>query len=394
MQGLLQPVISLQPQEQQISMTEGVTEIPAGRETVTILPASLSVPDMPVVAVPEATPFAPSAMSVLPPDAIDITGRGASAELTDRIASDIQSNQSVQIVSADLMNSLSAVGTGANNILVQTPDGNIMQIPAQVLMQTLAMQNLRTGGADSSQAQKAEDSSNTVSNSAVVLSSGASNIFTGATSSIHADTAIVPSSTLFETMPAVPQILVVNNSMMAADPGPQNVDPGILDHYSQPGTNNQAPSEPLTSVICNSDQSATAYVCPVPAVSETATSASSIHIGIDKSVGEVISTQSAAHTPVTAASAMSESLTASLLAPISSLKSTSPVSVPNRNIPASTPTIPKDGTLTSAIASGIPVSIMPGASPESVVLNQLFVPVYNNTEKGPIIELVPVKPSS
>ncbi|BFZ09297.1 hypothetical protein BsWGS_12336 [Bradybaena similaris] len=56
--------------------------------------------------------------------------------------------------------------------------------------------------------------------------------------------------------------------------------------------------------------------------------------------------------------------------------------------------VPGDGTLTSAIQKGIPVSILPGASPESIVLNQVFVPIYSNTDKGPVIELVPIKPSS
>ena len=51
----------------------------------------------------------------------------------------------------------------------------------------------------------------------------------------------------------------------------------------------------------------------------------------------------------------------------------------------------EDGTLTSAIQKGIPVSILPGANPESIVLNQVFVPVYSNTDKGPVIELVPIK---
>ncbi|XP_005098642.1 uncharacterized protein LOC101854084 [Aplysia californica] len=54
--------------------------------------------------------------------------------------------------------------------------------------------------------------------------------------------------------------------------------------------------------------------------------------------------------------------------------------------------LPEDGTLTSAIQKGIPVSILPGANPESIVLNQVFVPVYSNTDKGPVIELVPIKP--
>lgn len=56
--------------------------------------------------------------------------------------------------------------------------------------------------------------------------------------------------------------------------------------------------------------------------------------------------------------------------------------------------VPGDGTLTSAIQKGIPISILPGASPESIVLNQVFVPIYSNTDKGPVIELVPIKPSS
>ena len=54
--------------------------------------------------------------------------------------------------------------------------------------------------------------------------------------------------------------------------------------------------------------------------------------------------------------------------------------------------LPEDGTLTSAIQRGIPVSILPGANPESIVLNQVFVPVYSNTDSGPVIELVPIKP--
>ncbi|KAH9512263.1 hypothetical protein Btru_041329 [Bulinus truncatus] len=53
--------------------------------------------------------------------------------------------------------------------------------------------------------------------------------------------------------------------------------------------------------------------------------------------------------------------------------------------------IPEDGTLTSAIQKGIPISILTGANPECVVLNQVFVPVYSNTDKGPVIELVPIK---
>ena len=51
----------------------------------------------------------------------------------------------------------------------------------------------------------------------------------------------------------------------------------------------------------------------------------------------------------------------------------------------------EDGTLTTAIQNGIPVNLVSGANPESIVLNQVFVPVYSNTDKGPVIELIPIK---
>jgi hypothetical protein len=53
--------------------------------------------------------------------------------------------------------------------------------------------------------------------------------------------------------------------------------------------------------------------------------------------------------------------------------------------------LPQDGTLTAAIQSGIPVTIDPSSLTGPVAINQVFVPIYSNTEKGPIIELVPIK---
>nr|KAG5698266.1 hypothetical protein BaRGS_024073 [Batillaria attramentaria] len=52
-----------------------------------------------------------------------------------------------------------------------------------------------------------------------------------------------------------------------------------------------------------------------------------------------------------------------------------------------------DGTLTAAIQRGIPVTIDPTSLTGPVALNQVFVPIYSNTEKGPVIELVPLKTS-
>ena len=69
--------------------------------------------------------------------------------------------------------------------------------------------------------------------------------------------------------------------------------------------------------------------------------------------------------------------------------SAAPAAVP---APAALPSgISGNATLTSAIEQGVPVSVNPGASPESMVLNQVFVPVYRNTDKGPVIELLPMK---
>lgn len=55
--------------------------------------------------------------------------------------------------------------------------------------------------------------------------------------------------------------------------------------------------------------------------------------------------------------------------------------------------VSNDGTLTSAIQNGIPVTIDPSTLTGPVALNQVFVPIYSNTDKGPIIELVPIKTS-
>lgn len=74
---------------------------------------------------------------------------------------------------------------------------------------------------------------------------------------------------------------------------------------------------------------------------------------------------------------------------------TSPSDTPqSHNSPLKKMAVPGDGTLTSAIQKGVPIFILPGTSPESVVLNQVFVPIYSNTDKGPVIELIPIKPSS
>lgn len=59
--------------------------------------------------------------------------------------------------------------------------------------------------------------------------------------------------------------------------------------------------------------------------------------------------------------------------------------------PAAAAKLPSDGTLTSAIQSGIPITINPSSLTGPVAINQVFVPIYSNTDKGPIIELVPIK---
>ena len=59
--------------------------------------------------------------------------------------------------------------------------------------------------------------------------------------------------------------------------------------------------------------------------------------------------------------------------------------------PAAAPQLSTDGTLTAAIQSGIPVTIDPSSLAGPVAINQVFVPVLNNTEKGSVIELVPIR---
>ena len=59
--------------------------------------------------------------------------------------------------------------------------------------------------------------------------------------------------------------------------------------------------------------------------------------------------------------------------------------------PAPPAQLPSDGTLTAAIQSGIPVTIDPSSLTGPVAINQVFVPIYSNTDKGPMIELVPIK---
>ncbi|KAL8559509.1 hypothetical protein ACOMHN_037173 [Nucella lapillus] len=55
--------------------------------------------------------------------------------------------------------------------------------------------------------------------------------------------------------------------------------------------------------------------------------------------------------------------------------------------------MPTDGTLTAAIQSGIPVNFAPSSLSGPVAINQVFVPVFNHTERGPVIELVPLNPT-
>ncbi|RUS83936.1 hypothetical protein EGW08_008291 [Elysia chlorotica] len=359
-QGLLQPVISLTTQDPR------GPELASAGETVAILPASLSLPAQPVVVVPEA-----SSGSGLDMACMD----GASTHLVDRAAGDAQSTLGAQTISADVINTLTSTASEANTILVQTPDGNIMQIPAQLLMQTLGLQNPTPAGALVT--QDAGDSRSTAQPAVVALPSGPNKYFyTGAASST--ETIMISPNTNLKATPDVLQMHVANNSL--GHGSSFQVCPEISNHFSQPSCNSEPSSESLPAVFCKRDQSETACAGTVatPAV-ETSTSASSFHAGLEKA---------------TSVSSVSGSLASSFMASLSSLNSSPLVSLPNNNLPASTQAIPKDGTLTSAIASGIPVSIMPGASPESVVLNQLFVPVYSNTEKGPIIELVPVKPTS
>lgn len=62
-------------------------------------------------------------------------------------------------------------------------------------------------------------------------------------------------------------------------------------------------------------------------------------------------------------------------------------------VPSSEHRMANDGTLTAAIQSGIPVTIDPASLTGPVALNQVFVPIYSNTDKGPVIELVPIKTS-
>ena len=400
MQGLLQPVISLQPQD-------GITELPPGGETVAILPSCLSMPDMRVVAVPDVVPPIPNGMSALSSGEVDTTVRGAAAESLERNATNAQSTQNVQMVPPDLTGTLCAGSNGSDNILLQTPDGSIMQIPAQVFMQTMALQSSTAGRAvpseNPSQAQRTEAIGSTAPAPGVALPSGVGHsALTGASGNVFGGAGMLSSNTPMEATSSVPQMLVANNSVVAIGPNQQMVLPGGsmqvahgISGYSQPLPNNQAPAELLTSGINGSDQSSSAFVPPTIVMNETATSTSSTHIGIEKTVGEMSTSLLSAEkmAATSTAAALPGPLNSSILASLSSLNPSNSVSVPTSDIPSSL-AIPKDGTLTSAIASGIPVSIMPGASPESVVLNQLFVPVYSNTEKGPVIELVPVKPNS
>ncbi|XP_076444987.1 uncharacterized protein LOC143282953 [Babylonia areolata] len=59
--------------------------------------------------------------------------------------------------------------------------------------------------------------------------------------------------------------------------------------------------------------------------------------------------------------------------------------------PMVTTQVPNDGSLTAAIQSGIPVNFTPSLLNGPVAINQVFVPVYSNTDRGPVIELVPLK---
>ncbi|GFS01838.1 metal regulatory transcription factor-1 [Elysia marginata] len=372
-QGLLQPMISLQPQDQQMSMLNAATaaEMPsAAGETVAILPAGLSLPDMPIVAVPDTTQN--GGISAFSTGEVDTAARGAATDSVGMLGSNGQSM-------------LGANGTGSNNnVLLLSPDGSLMQIPPQVYMQTLGLQNPMCGLVHG-HGHPADKSNSVAPATVVALPGGASDVLVAdATDSVHANNAAVLSSTSSEVLP-VAQMMMANNSMMVmGGPASQNV----LPQGSVQAAPVHQPQPPSISDIKNQGQPPVACVSPLAFMGEIS--------GSNQTTSEVSnSPQSASNiSTTTTANSASHSLTASLLASLGPLNPSDPTSSSSGTVPVSAPAIPKDGTLTSAIASGIPVSIMPGASPESVVLNQLFVPVYSNTETGPIIELVPVKPNS
>ncbi|GFO43062.1 metal regulatory transcription factor-1 [Plakobranchus ocellatus] len=395
-QGLLQPVIPMEPslpvqpqQPQTVSVVDSISETSTvAGETVAILPASLTLPGMPILRAAEVTPPAPTVISVLPSGEVNTGGSSGVAATVQNVP---------------LMSSMcggggaaAAASGGDCSILLQTQDGSIIQIPTQMLMQNPCLLNALTTGVSQpggeAHQQKDDPVNCVLPATGVTQLNGGSNVTPPSSSKgMPAESGGTPSST-----PSTPQLLVVNQSAMAVSPSQQLAYPagsaststGLSKAPQQPATSSQA------SGMAQSSSGAESGNQPVAPISILTPSANT---SVEK-VGQMSHSEASSSSVAavgTAAAATSTSLTTSILAPSqTSLISTNPASAPTSNIPTTTLPVPQDGTLTSAIASGIPVSIMPGASPESVVLNQLFVPVYSNTDKGPVIELVPLKPSS
>lgn len=398
-----------------------------------VIPLEPCLIDQPAVCVmPSAVDLTSGTLSMLPSLQLDPNIIQPTQLITHQMASEaqggvaqnismggaVQANDGVESllppVSTSLANFQLLMGGGNNAIMLQGQNGALLQIPSSVLLQnpgalaTLVnslgqtVDNITTCCA----ASGTYEPSTVIANHSLISSNGKTlptlsglNMISQQPAS-GTETMILPTHTIQTMHP-------VHHTIQGA---PVN----CISDYStiiglSPQNSNNLQFSNSQNLILNYnndsiDQSGGASLSSLTLMDPQATSASHssnemLHL-IDHS--QASASQNTIETPTTTpvilkCPPVAHTHIASPARSCSKTCSTSCSTSTSHSVPQSVPArinLPDDGTLTSAIQKGIPVSIVAGANPSSIVLNQVFVPVYSNTEKGPVIELVPLKPST
>uniref|UniRef100_A0A2C9JCI3 C2H2-type domain-containing protein n=1 Tax=Biomphalaria glabrata TaxID=6526 RepID=A0A2C9JCI3_BIOGL len=377
-QEILRPVISLGTSPQQNSVC-----LDMSNQSVAMLPSTLqvgavnSLVQTPQVGILQSKPGEQGTVS---PN-VHLVGAVNANEAADTLLTLPAGISDLNMLTSELVKSL----LGNNTVMVQSGDGGLVQIPTSVLLRNDSVSSL----APCSAACAMLDHSSLTASHSMAANSGT----LGSMPGLGMVTSQNPSTETSVLLPTTPAYSVAH-VLPTLQSGPIQTVADLVTLKGLPSQgvpSIQLNSQPNVSFSFNSDNldqscgasfSSLTLMDPaacsaVPSMDEASTSVS-LNL-TDNSVPPVIlKCPPVAHTHVASSGAACP-------------KSCTPSPSLANSAAVSGLALAPDGTLISAIQKGIPISMLTGTYPDSIVLNQVFVPIYSNTDKGPIIELVPIK---
>ncbi|CAL1527169.1 unnamed protein product, partial [Lymnaea stagnalis] len=371
-QELLEPVIPIEP-----CLEETVVNVNLNNQTITMLPPIQAA----VNNLMQQSQLITQQLACGPQGCVSETvDVGGAVNATERLLTLPATIANIPIINSELVKNL--LGTN-NTIMVQDRHGAIMQIPSSVLLQDPTALASLTSSMVTSLGQRMDtmatvsatfEPSSMIFNTSL-LGEGKSglNSVSDQPSCCSKAAVVLPNPPALHPMQQIQQTLHSNPTKFRTDFAGLL---GMQAHEVQAAQLNSQQNVILNYSTDNLDQTDGASISSLTLMDppRTTSDVSALRDQTD-SLAEpppvILQCPPVAHTHIASSAASCSKSCSTSCSSIAALSKSH--SVPDR------PALPQDGTLTSAIQKGIPVSILPGASPESIVLNQVFVPIYSNT---------------